>query len=383
MKMINIVGARPQIIKAAAISRAIKNFFSDRITEVIVHTGQHYDSNMTTVFFNELLIPKEKINLKVGSGSHAVQTASMMIKIADVLMNEKPTCVLVYGDTNSTLAAALVASKIPVPIIHVEAGLRNFKKKYPEEINRIVCDHLSTLLFVPTIHGCRNLTNEGFKISDWGRQSNFDQPSIFFCGDIMYDNSIFFLEQAKKKSIILERLGIKNQKFILATIHRPHNTDYVKNLSAIFSAFDFISKKDDIKLIIPLHPRTLHVLHNSGNDIVQNIIERNKYLKITDSVSYLDMIRLEESAELIFTDSGGVQKEAYFYNKPVVLLMEETPWVELVETGCAMIGGSDSEKIINAYYTQKNKRNIVFEKIYGDGHAAEFICKKIIETFDV
>lgn len=381
IKILTIVGARPQIIKAAAISRAIKNHYTTKIQEVIIHTGQHYDPNLSKIFFDELLIPKEDYNLNIGSGSHALQTASIMTKLEDVLVRENPKCILLYGDTNSTLAAAIVSSKIGIPIIHVEAGVRSYKKHYPEEINRLVCDHLSTLLFVPTITGCENLYKEGFKKNNKLPYTS-DNPHVFFCGDIMYDNSLYFLEIARKESTIIERLNLKNEKFLLATIHRPHNTDNIDNLFSIFSAFDNITNSGNIDIVIPLHPRTSAVLAQGNALGVFEIIKNNSHIRIIPPASYLEMINLEFNAEIIFTDSGGVQKEAYFYEKPSVLLLEETPWVELVESGNAFIAGSDTDKIVAGYDLFKDRKDLLFKKLYGNGDAAQFICEKIIENFN-
>src|ERR1035438_5740296 len=249
IKIVTIVGARPQFIKAAAISRAIRNEFNDSIKEIIVHTGQHYDENMSKVFFEELNIPHEDYNLHVGSESHANQTARIMEGIEKILMKENPDALLLYGDTNSTLAGGVVASKLHIPIIHVEAGVRAYNKHYPEEVNRIVCDHLSTLLFTPTISGVNNLAKEGFNIEN-KPPYNMNNPKVFFCGDIMYDNSLYFAEVAKEKSFILSKLGIEGKDYVLITVHRPHNTDDILALNSLFRTFNDLSLQDNIPFII-------------------------------------------------------------------------------------------------------------------------------------
>jgi UDP-GlcNAc3NAcA epimerase len=255
LKIVTIVGARPQIIKAAAISRAIKNNYTTQLEEVIVHTGQHYDENMSEVFFNQLQIPKPKHNLQVGSGAHGAQTAKMIEGIEKILVDEKADGIILYGDTNSTLAGAVAASKIDIPVIHMEAGLRSYNKAMPEEINRIMCDHVSTLLFSPTKTGIINLEKEGFKANSIAPYSK-DHPGAFHCGDVMYDNSLFFSGIADKDSTILDTLNLKSNPFILCTIHRNANTDDAKNLNAIFRALLDVGEKHQLKIVLPLHPRT-------------------------------------------------------------------------------------------------------------------------------
>src|SRR6218665_1152746 len=250
-KILTIIGARPQIIKAAALSRAIKNTYADRISEVIVHTGQHYDENMSEEFFDELDIPHPHYNLNVGSGSHGKQTAAMIDGIEEVLLKEKPDAIVLYGDTNSTLSGAIAASKIQVPVVHIEAGLRSFNKTMPEEINRIMCDHVSTLLFSPTKAGYDNLLKEGFRENNEGPYS-FDNPKIYHCGDVMYDNSIYFSEVAEEKTRVLHENQLESGKFILATIHRNNNTDEPERLNAIFRSMYRIANENRIKVILPL-----------------------------------------------------------------------------------------------------------------------------------
>lgn len=366
MKIVTIIGARPQIIKAAALSRAIQEHFADRIHEVIVHTGQHYDDNMSQVFFDELGIPHPDYNLHVGSASHGVQTARMIEGIEQILMDEKPDGIVLYGDTNSTLAGAVAASKIHVPVIHIEAGLRSFNKSMPEEINRIVCDHCSTLLFTPTHAGFENLTREGFRIDNDGPYSN-DNPKVYHCGDIMYDNFLHFSSLADQKASLLTRLGVEGKPFVLATLHRDSNTDTPERLNAILEAFAELSKR--ITIVLPMHPRTRKKAADFHED---NIM-------VIEPVSFLEMIQLEKHARLVLTDSGGVQKESYFFKKPCVILRPETEWVEIVETGAATLADADKNKILEASLGYLRQPPVNFPEIFGDGHAAKFMLEKITE----
>ena len=377
-KIITVIGARPQIIKAAAISRAIKNNFSDKILEVIVHTGQHYDENMSQIFFEELEIPIPNFNLNVGSGSHGEQTAKMLEGLENIYMQEKPDAVIVYGDTNSTIAGALAASKIHIPVIHIEAGLRSFNKAMPEEINRIACDHMSTLLFTPSETGHRNLLNEGIK-NDQKEAASIDNPKIYLCGDIMYDNSLYFSAVSEQKSKILKELEITTDEFILCTIHRDTNTDDTANLNAIFRALLRIQKTSNLKIVLPLHPRTKKKLNTHLDENLLTEINQNKNFKIIPPLGFLDIISLEKNARLIITDSGGLQKEAFFFQKPCVILREQTEWIEIVENGNALIAGANELKIISSVETLFKRTDFTYPNLYGDGNAANFICKKITE----
>ncbi len=379
IKIITIIGARPQIIKAAALSRAISKA-SNKITEIIVHTGQHYDQNMSAVFFEELGIPQPKYNLNSGSGMHGEQTAKMIADIESILIKEKPSCIVLYGDTNSTLAGAIAASKILVPVVHIEAGLRSFNKKMPEEINRITCDHVSTLLFSPTKAGIKNLTKEGFDPKN-NPPYTVDNPGVFHCGDIMYDNSIYFSMRANEKTNVISENKLKPNKYILATIHRNNNTDEPENLNALFAALNTISTSKKQQIILPLHPRTASLLEKHLDKDLYKSIKNNKDFKLISPVSFLEMIALEKNALLVITDSGGVQKEAYFFKKPCIILREETEWTELVENGCAILSGTDTEKIINAYDYLVEQNNFEFPEIFGDGNAAEFISETLISNF--
>mgnify|MGYP003291939218 FL=1 len=375
IKIVTIIGARPQIIKAAALSRAIKNKFSDKIKEIIVHTGQHYDENMSQVFFDELGIPTPDYNLGVGSGSHGAQTAKMIEGIENVLLKEMPDYLVVYGDTNSTLAGAMAASKIHIPIVHIEAGLRSFNKAMPEEINRICCDHCSTMLFSPTATGYKNLINEGFNPKN-EKPFTADNPGIYHCGDVMYDNSLHFGKSTDNRQQTTDFVAEEN--FILCTIHRNNNTDEPERLNSIFRALIKISEEKDI--IIPLHPRTKKMLDvNLDSDTYSTLIN-NKRIHITEPASFLDMINLEKNADLVITDSGGVQKEAYFFKKPCIIMRSETEWKEIVEVGAALIADADERRIIEGYYHFKDNRIKEFPEIFGDGKAAEFICNELISN---
>lgn len=379
IKIISVIGARPQIIKAAAINRAIKNSFSDKISEIIVHTGQHYDNNMSQVFFDELKIPKPDINLNVGSSSHGVQTAKMIEGIEAVLLKDKPQFVLLYGDTNSTLAGAIAASKIHVPIAHIEAGLRSFNKSMPEEINRIMCDHASTLLFSPTKTGFNNLVNEGFDTNKKPPYSA-DNPAIYHCGDVMLDNSLHFSKTAEKTSNVIKDHKLKPGNFILTTIHRDSNTDDAIRFNAIIRSIQNISTRNNLPFVLPLHPRTKKMLNKTVDGKLVKEIYNNSLIHIIPPVSFLDMILLEKNAWMIMTDSGGVQKEAYFFQKPSIILRPETEWKELVENNTAIIADADEQKVTQAFEHFKNLKGLTYPPVFGDGKAAEFICEEIYRT---
>lgn len=381
MKIVTIIGARPQIIKAAGLSRAIQESYSQQIEEIIVHTGQHYDQNMSQVFFEELGIPQPQRNLNVGSGKHGEQTAKMIAGIEEILLEEKPDALVLYGDTNSTLAGAVAAAKIHVPIVHIEAGLRSFNKSMPEEINRIMCDHSSTLLFSPTKAGVENLEKEGFSLSNQAPYS-VDHPGVFHCGDIMYDNSLHFSALSDQKSHLIEELGIEKGNYILSTIHRNDNTDQPERLSGIFEAILEIIEQHQVTFVLPLHPRTAKLLEINLNQDLYKKVKSEERLKIIDPVSFLDMIALEKNAQMIVTDSGGVQKEAFFFEKPCIILRPETEWIELVACGAAKIVGWHKEKITTAFNEFIKADRIQFPKLFGDGKAGEFMCQKMIETFD-
>lgn len=345
-----ILGARPQFIKAAAVS----SIFSKHFDEILVHTGQHYDANMSDVFFDELNLPKPKYHLNVGSGSHGAMTGAMLAEIEKVLEIENPDFVLVYGDTNSTIAGALAASKLLIPVIHVEAGLRSFNKAMPEEQNRILTDHISELLFAPTQTAVQNLKNEGIT------------KGVHLVGDVMYDGILHFTEIAKKKSTILSNLNLSEKQFILCTIHRAENTNNPERLKAIFSGLNAAKEQ----IILPLHPRTQKYVKAYGITIADHI-------EVIDPVGYLDMVMLESAAKKIVTDSGGIQKEAFFLGIPCITLREETEWVETVENGWNVLVGSNNEQIKEAILNFNP--STIPNKYFGDGTAPQRMVEIIKE----
>ena len=377
-KIITIVGARPQIIKSSAISRAISTHFKDELKEVIVHTGQHYDENMSHVFFEEMAIPFPDYNLNVGSGSHGKQTAKMLEGLEEIFQKEEPAAVLVYGDTNSTVAGALAAIKIFIPVIHVEAGLRSYNKAMPEEVNRITCDHMSTLLFTPTLSGITNLKKEGFSM-DTSEKASVNHPHVYHCGDIMYDNSLHFSNVSDEKSTILNELGLTADQFVLCTVHRDSNTDIKDNMEQIFSALLAIGENSGLKIVLPLHPRTKHKMKDQLSEELYQSIEESEDILIIPPAGFLDIIALEKNARMIVTDSGGLQKESYFFQKPCVILRPQTEWVEIVENGNAVLVDADYDRIVDGFNQLLMKDDYTYPTYYGDGKAAEFICQKIIE----
>lgn len=352
MKIVTIVGARPQFIKAATVSRA---FAQQGVVEVIVHTGQHFDANMSDVFFDELEIPRPHHHLGIGGGSHGAMTGRQLERIETVLLGECPDWVLVYGDTNSTLAGALAAAKLHIPVAHVEAGLRSFNRRMPEEINRVLTDHVSKLLFAPTHAAVENLAREG--ISD-GR--------VRRVGDVMLDATLFYEERARKPAWF-DGLEIACGEFVLCTIHRAENTDSHQNLEGIMGGLG----KSCQPIILPLHPRTKTALKESGLAVPSNV-------RLVPPVGYLEMTWLEGQCRAIATDSGGVQKEAYFHGKPCVTLREETEWVELVLAGANKLVGADPGKIRDAL-ADIDSILVNHSGIYGDGNTADRIVRTLLE----
>jgi len=354
MKIADIVGARPQFIKVVPMLRAIEkhnNIHHDRaIEEILIHTGQHYDYKMSQIFFEELELKHPEYHLGVGSGTHGYQTGEMLKRIEDVLIKEKPDLVVVYGDTNSTLSGALAAAKLHIPVAHVEAGLRSFNKIMPEEINRILTDHISDLLFCPTEAAVNNLQNEGLT------------KGVHLVGDVMYDAVLIYNELAERKSTIIDNLGLQPKSYALVTIHRSENTDNQTRLNGILQGLNSIVD-NGVPIVFPIHPRTLKQVKNYG-------IESNS-LKMLDPVSYLDMLVLEKNAKVILTDFGGVQKEAFFFKVPCITLREETEWVETVETGWNTLAGSDPLNIVNTALNVGYGKDCAWP--YGDGQASERI----------
>lgn len=354
-KIVTVVGARPQFVKAAIVSRALQNKVG--VKEILVHTGQHFDANMSQVFFNELEIPDIVHQLEVSSSLHGKQTGDMLTAIEKVLIEEKPDSVLVYGDTNSTLAAGLAAAKLHIPLVHVEAGLRSYNRKMPEEINRVVVDHLSEVLFTPTKTATTNLIREGFSMA-----------SITEVGDVMYDAALYYGTKASLSSHILDQLNYQNKPYILATIHRAENTNDPERLSIIFSALDKIAQV--LPIIMPLHPRTQKLIEQDHPHLLANTA-----IQQIEPVGFLDMIMLEKHAQLIITDSGGVQKEAFFYQVPCVTLRTETEWLETVELKWNRVVEPKTtagiyDQVLQALGTQGFREHYP----YGDGKAAERIA---------
>ena len=377
IKILTVIGARPQIIKAAAISRTIRKRYSDQVEEKILHTGQHYDQNMSAVFFEELGIPQPDFNLGVGSGKHGEQTAKMISGIEEILMNESFDGILLYGDTNSTLAGAIAASKIHVPIFHVEAGLRSHNMAMPEEVNRIVCDQLSSILFPPTDTGMKNLREEGFLTSK-ARFMNGKNRLVVNCGDVMFDNSLYFRDLAKEKCDIIHRLGLTKNGYVLATIHRDNNTDSQERLTSIFRALLDIADRDGVKIVIPLHPRTKKLLPLNLTPSVYERLKESVRVSIIPPASFFEIIELERYARLVMTDSGGVQKEAFFFARPCVILRPETEWVEIVEHEAGILADADYDRILKAYQELTGK-SITFPPLFGNGKAAETILETILD----
>jgi UDP-GlcNAc3NAcA epimerase len=353
VKIVTVMGARPQFIKAAAVSREIAKH--PEIKEIIVHTGQHYDDNMSQVFFEELAIPVPDYNLGIGSGPHGAQTGAMLEKIETVLLSEKPDWILVYGDTNSTLAGALAAAKLHIPVAHVEAGLRSFNKRMPEEINRILTDHVSSILFCPTHAAYENLRKEGVA------------NGVYHVGDVMYDAALIFAESAERKSTILLDLGLKHKEYLLTTVHRAENTDDPVRLQNIITSFCELGRSQTI--IFPVHPRTRGKMAGLSVSSVG--------IRLLDPVSFLDMVHLEKHARCILTDSGGVQKEAYFHGVPCITLRDETEWVETVRYGWNQISGTSPERVIQAVDTASKGKPI---PDYGIGKTSEDIVQVFFEV---
>lgn len=377
IKLLTIIGARPQIIKAAAISREIALHFQDVIEEKILHTGQHYDANMSDVFFEELGIPLPDYNLGVGSGLHGVQTAKMIEGIEDILQKNDFDGIVVYGDTNSTLAGAIAASKLHVPIFHVEAGLRSFNMEMPEEINRIVCDQLSSILFAPTKTAMENLQREGF-VNSLATFSNGKNRVVVNSGDVMYDNSLYYSQLSSKRSTIIDDLNLVSGGFILSTVHRNNNTDEPMRFEAIINALLSISEKEEIRVVLPIHPRTAKILPNHLSSVTYSRLKNSKWIQIIPPASFFDIIELERHCKLVMTDSGGVQKEAFFFEKPCIILRPETEWIEIVNHHAGIIADADYDRILDAYKSLSG-RKVSFPPLFGNGYAAKSILQNVCD----
>ena len=351
MKILTILGARPQFIKAGSVSREISKY--NEIKEIIVHTGQHYDSNMSDIFFDEMKIPKPDYYLGIGGKSHGAMTGQMIEKIEEVAIKENPDWIMVYGDTNSTLAGSIVASKLHIKLAHIEAGLRSFNMKMPEEVNRILTDRVSNLLFCPTDTAMINLNNEGF--------DNLE-CKVIKSGDVMQDGAIFYKNISKKPNFDL------TSDYILSTIHRAENTDDVNRLRSIIESLNKIN--ETFQVVLPLHPRTKKIIE-------ENSIKIN--FKIIEPVGYLEMVWLIDNSSLVMTDSGGLQKEAFFFKKPCITLRDETEWVELINNNFNILVGADNKRIINAFENHIFNEDFTLN-LYGGGNASKKIVKEMISN---
>lgn len=360
VKVLTVIGARPQFVKASVVSRHLATI--DGVREVVAHTGQHYDYSMDKIFFDQLNLRNPDYNLGIGPGSHGAQTGRMLEAIEKILLAENPDGVLVYGDTNSTLAGALAASKLHIPIAHVEAGLRSFNRRMPEEINRLLTDHLATLLFAPTPTAVRNLTREGIS-----------EKNIYLVGDVMYDAVIYYTEKSEKNSTVLNDLRLRSKEYILTTIHRAENTDDRTRLAAILQGLSAVGI--EISVVFPMHPRTHKAVERF------HLADYLGKIRVMEPLGYLDMLLLEKHARLIVTDSGGVQKEAYFHKVPCLTLRDETEWVELVQAGWNRVvppkTGEQIAHAIKSYLSvTMNCENIT---LYGEGNAGEQIANILFE----
>lgn len=362
MKVLTVVGARPQFIKAAMVTRELAG--RGDVNHILVHTGQHYDDNMSSIFFCELDIPQPTYNLAIGSFGHGAQTGRMLEALESTYLVERPDCVLVYGDTNSTLAGALAAAKLQIPVVHIEAGLRSFNRRMPEEINRVLTDHIADLLLAPTQVAVHNLHCEGLA-----------GDRVHLVGDVMYDATIFFAERAESTSTLLTVHGLEPKRYVLATIHREENTDNLPRLASIFEALCRVS--EDVPVALPLHPRTRSALQRGG------LLDRPYGgILLLEPLGYMDMLVAERNAALIVTDSGGVQKEAFFHRVPCVTIRDETEWVELVESGWnTLVSLSDTEEVVRTIRHGLSARPGIEISPYGNGSAASDIVRLTIEAF--
>lgn len=355
MKLVTIIGARPQFVKAATVSRELKKAGAQ---EVIVHTGQHFDHNMSQVFFDEMEIPQPDYNLEISGLNHGAMTGRMLEKIEEVLLKKKPDYVLVYGDTNSTLAGALAAVKLHIPVAHIEAGLRSFELKMPEEVNRILTDRISSVLFCPTSTAIKNLQQEGY---------DHFKCKVVLSGDVMYDAVRYYQSKIATHATILQKEKLHDISFVLVTLHRAENTNDPKRLREICEALNEINQ--EVRIVLPLHPRTRAFLEKNNIQIEATIIE---------PVGYFDMLALLQNCKMVMTDSGGLQKEAYFFEKFCITLRDQTEWVELVEAGANALAGADKKVILSLFKQNYSKHIQIKEGLYGDGHAATLIANHFV-----
>ena len=373
-KILICVGTRPNFIKVTQFKKLGPEFNLDIS---LLHTGQHFDHQMSQVFFDELKLDKPDIYLDAQGNTQIEMMADIMCKFEKELLSLNPDFVLVPGDVNSSLACAIVSSRNGYKVGHIESGLRSFDRDMPEEINRISCDHMSSLLFSPTLQGIENLKKEGFNTNIDGK-ATMDTPHIYHCGDVMLDNSMHFAKQATNDEKLLEKLNLSPQHYILCTIHRDNNTDISAHLKNILLALIDCQKETKMKIVLPLHPRTKGKIEQlEDQDLVHEIVN-NPNILILPPAGFKDIITLEKNSRLIITDSGGLQKEAYFFKKPCVILREQTEWVEIVNNGNAILTGADYDKIKKALHTLLNKTDFTYPELFGDGLAGKFICSKIL-----
>ena len=370
-RIMTVVGARPQFIKAAALNRVWRNDYEGRVQELIVHTGQHYDESMSEVFFREMEIDAPYQVFSAGSGTHGVQTGKMMMDLESLILKESPDAVLVYGDTNSTLAGALVAAKANIPVIHVEAGLRSFQRTMPEEINRIVTDHLSTLLFSPTPLGLNNLEKEG--MTNATAPYSPVNPGVFQCGDVMYDNALYYGTMEYRPEV----MPFVDKQFVLTTIHRDHNTDHPEVLKAIVETLMQLTQSAGLEWVLPVHPRLRKNLAAQPELLTE--LEAAEHVHLIEPLGYIGMLQMERLSQLIVTDSGGVQKESYFAEKPCIILRDTTEWAEIVADGKAFLVGADAVKITQAFNQAMQMADMTWKPLYGDGKAAEKMATIIFD----
>jgi UDP-GlcNAc3NAcA epimerase len=379
-RLVTVVGARPQLIKAAATSRALRTHFSHKVEELLLHTGQHYDAEMSGTFFDELELPEPHVQLEPGGTSHGEQTARMVLGVEKALLDLHPHAVLLFGDTNSTLAGALAAAKLNIPIAHVEAGLRSFDKTMPEEVNRIACDHMSTWLFCPTPAAMTNLAREGFRPLAPDTFPTANRPRVELVGDVMYDNALHFAPKASDR--ILTSLGIGHAPYALVTIHRGANTDAPERLNALFRALLEVNERLGLAIVLPAHPRLVQRMQSLLRTDLQERLGKAQGFHMLRPTGYLDMVALQRNSTLVITDSGGLQKEAYFHQKPCVVLRSTTEWVELVQSGHSTLADADGELVLSA--TERYLKSSVPERtnLWGAGDAAERIGALVVKDLD-
>ncbi|MGV3636670.1 MAG: non-hydrolyzing UDP-N-acetylglucosamine 2-epimerase [Flavobacteriales bacterium] len=370
LRILTVVGARPQFIKAAALGRALAGPFAGRITEVLLHTGQHADAGMSAVFFQELGMRAPDIQLTSEPGRSA-SLGRMMDGIERAIARERPDLALVYGDTNSTLAGALAATRTGVPVAHVEAGLRSYDNSMPEEENRVMADHASAWLFCPTTTAVMNLDKEGMR-DDPDKRGTRRSPRVVMVGDVMFDNALHYIAQARQRGVV-HALGLEGRAFAVATVHRASTADDPEKLSAVFAAFRNVHEATGLEVVVPMHPRT-------GRTLARMQEGPGRGVRTIPPLGYLDLLALVEASKVVLTDSGGLQKEASFLRRPCVILRENTEWVELIRDGGSVLAGTEAERIVEATLQVLRAGPVPMPSAFGDGHAAEHICAALLKT---